>query len=621
MNKGFDKRGQIAVYVIIALVVVGAIVVFYTFRGQLFGPSVPAEVKPVFDYYQSCIEYEVQGAISLAESQGGRVYVENYIPGSEYAPFSSQLNFLGFPVPYWFYVSGNGLIKENVPSKAEIQDEISRYVAEKVNDDCNFDDFYNEGAAINLSTPVVKTTISDTSVSVSVGADMVVSKGDVLARKSTHEATVPSQFGKLYTSAINIYQNQRDDALLENYSADVLRLYAPVDGVEISCSGKIWKTRDVVATLKEALEANIASIKFKGDYYSLSNKEKNYFVVDTPSDQAVSLIYSRAWPTKIEIFGADNELMVAEPVGTQPGMSMMGFCYAPYHFVYDMSFPVMIQIMEGAEIFQFPVVVIIDKNMPRQAVLTDLLPGEDTTEVDICQLNTQDVQVNVYDSELNKIDANISYSCMNQQCILGSTSGGTFAGKAPACVNGYVKARAEGYSDVKQVFSTNEEKSVDLIMEKEYDVGVELSVGGKSLEGIAIVVFEGADKSVSTALPDAESIKLSEGLYNVTVYAYGNSTLTIPASKKTQCQEVSSGGVIGGFLGVTKEECVDIVLPETKIDSALIGGGKSEIYILPSDLQKGKLKLEVDSLPMPKSLDELQNNFEAFDSMGVALAV
>jgi rod shape-determining protein MreC len=34
-----------------------------------------------------------------------------YEASSEYMPFSSQLDFLGNPVPYWYYISGNnGLI-------------------------------------------------------------------------------------------------------------------------------------------------------------------------------------------------------------------------------------------------------------------------------------------------------------------------------------------------------------------------------------------------------------------------------------------------------------------------------------------------------------------------------
>ena len=29
--------------------------------------------------------------------------------------------------------------------------------------------------------------------------------------------------------------------------------------------------------------------------------------------------------------------MIAKPVGTEQGMGIMGFCYSPYHFVYDIN--------------------------------------------------------------------------------------------------------------------------------------------------------------------------------------------------------------------------------------------------------------------------------------------
>jgi hypothetical protein len=613
------KKAQVAIYVIIALALVGGIVVFFAFRENIFGPTVNPELKPALDYYQSCMEEQAKQAIDLAGSQGGHIYNEQYVPGSEYAPFSSELNFLGFPVPYWFYISGNGLVKENVPMQSDIEGEISRYIEERLNANCNFGDFNDKGFVVTLGEPKVKTTISDTKVSFAVTSDITVSKDDNSATKNSYSIDINSKFGKLFSTARAIYDKQRTDAVFDNYTADILRSYAPVDGVEISCSGKIWKTQDVINTLKDALVANVGALKFKGDYYTIKNKENNYFVIDLPVDEPVNLIYSRDWPTKVEIYGADDQLMVAEPVGTQEGMGVMGFCYAPYHFVYDISYPILIQVSDGTELFQFPVVVVVDKNMPRQAMLPNLPSEEETPEVDICQFNTQDMQVNVYDTQLNAIDANLTYICFNQQCNLGSTTNGKFIGKAPACLNGYLRARAEGYSEKKQLLSTNEQSSADVILDREYDVKLDLEVGGKPLEGTAIVVFQGTTTS-STALPDESTIKLSEGLYNITVYVYANSSVTIPESTKTQCTEVSKGGVMA-FFGGTEQKCFDISIPETKLDSSLAGGGKSEVYILPSDLEKGTLYLKVDLMPTPKSLDDLQNNFEAFDGMGVELTL
>ncbi|MBS3065567.1 hypothetical protein J4229_00785 [Candidatus Pacearchaeota archaeon] len=610
-----NKKGQVAIFVIIALVIVGGIITFYAFREQIFAKQIPAELRPVFDYYKSCVEDESKTALDLAGSQGGFVSPGEYIPGSEYAPFSSQLNFLGFPVPYWFYLSGNGLVKENVPQKSQIENEISIYIEENLDDRCNFDEFYAKGFSIDLGTPKVKTTIQDSKVVVSIGMNTIVSKDESSARKTFENVEVVSNFGKMYRTAVEIYNKEKRDSFLENYSVDVLRTYAPVDGVEIGCSGKIWKTREVIEELKNGLEANIAAIKFKGEYYTPQSKEKSYYIVDLPVSEHINLIYSKEWPTKVEIAGADDELMVAEPVGNQEGMGVMGFCYSPYHFVYDVGYPVLVQIIDGSEVFQFPVVVVIDKNMPREGIYSEIPTDEES--IDACKYNTQDVSVNVYDTQLNKVDANLSYGCFNQLCELGSSENGVFSGKVPACYNGYIKAVADGYAEKSQIFSTNEESVSDVILDREYDVAIYLKNAGKELSGNAIITFSG-QKSASALLPDSRNVKLSEGFYNISVYVYANSSLTLPSYTKRQCSEVPKGA-IGGLFGLTEQKCFDVVIPETKMESALIGGGKSEIYLLPMDLEKGELKLEVGTLPVPNSIEQLQSNYQLFETLNVGV--
>ena len=59
------------------------------------------------------------------------------------------------------------------------------------------------------------------------------------------------------------------------------------------------------------------------------------------------------------------------------------------------------------------------------------------------------------------------------------------------------------------------------------------------------------------------------------------------------------------------------MIPETKIEYALRGGGKGEVYILESQLQDGKIRVSVDALRVPKSLEELQYNYASFEDMGV----
>ncbi|MEK6825601.1 MAG: hypothetical protein AABY00_02330 [Nanoarchaeota archaeon] len=610
-----NKQGQLAVIIIIAVVLVAVIILYFTFRSDKNIESISAELAPVYDYYAACMEQEARAGVDLAGTQGGYVFLPEYLPGSEYAPFSSQLNFLGFGVPYWYYVSNNGLVKEQVPSRLNIEKELADFISQRLFD-CDFESFAREGVSVRAEAPRVTVILEDREVSVRVDAEVAASKGEQSARKTRHDVTLSSSLGSMYESAKKIYTIEKEKAFLETYAEDVLRLYAPVDGVEVSCSPKIWKVRDVEETLKKALEQNIASIRTQE---SASKKGKDYFYTDLGARSEfsdVSFAYASRWPTKIEITGTQGELMIAQPVGNAQGMGAMGFCYAPYHFVYDLSFPVMTQITsENGEVFQFPVVVVIDNNLPRQGLSVGF--GEESTSSNLCTFVTQDIEVTTYDSHLKKIDSNVSYSCFDQECPLGQTSGGVLRTKAPACLNGELRAQAEGYSDKELTYSSSKEGRAELILDRTYETPLFVTVDGKPLLGNAVVSFTGRE-SATGVFPESSSLLLSEGLYNVSVYVYGNSSIVIAASTKKECTQVSSGGILGLF-GSTKEQCFDLTLPETRIDSALIGGGTSEVYLLPEMLSSG-LKVDVQGFAKPTSLQQLQTNYELFEQSGVSVS-
>ncbi len=606
----FAKKGQLAIILIIAVVLIVAVIAFFVFRGGKGVESIPTELAPVYDYYSACVQQEAKAAADLAGTQGGHVFLPTYVPGSEYAPFSSQLNFLGFGVPYWMTISGNGIVKEQVPTKQEMEKEMGTFISQRLLD-CDFERFAQQGIHVTTSVPKVMVSVEDQAISVSVDAEVDAVKEGSSAQKSKHDVEIASSLGALYESAKKIYASEKENAFLEGYAEDVLRLYAPVDGVEISCSPRVWKVADVEQDLKNALEQNMGSIRTQP---SVSQKGKDYFFKDLGVNIPVSFRYAQDWPTKIEIHGTNGALMLARPVGNAQGMGAMGFCYSPYHFVYDVSFPVMVQmVQEDGSVFQFPLVVVLDKNLPRKGF--DARFSEPDESSNICTFLTQDFTVKTYDVQLHPLETNVSYQCFEKECSLGQTSQGVLHTKAPACLNGNLHVSAGGYADKQTSFSTNSISEVELILDRVQNVRLTLRVDGKPLLGNALVSFEGS-QSVTNVLPDSGTVALSEGAYNVSVYVYGNSSIVIPASSKRECTQVSSGGIFG-FFGSTKEQCFDVAFPETKIESALIGGGKSSVYLLPEMIANGTLSLDVKSFPQPKAIEQLQINYELLEQSGV----
>ncbi len=146
-----------------------------------------------------------------------------------------------------------------------------------------------------------------------------------------------------------------------------------------------------------------------------------------------------------------------------------------------------------------------------------------------------------------------------------------------------------------------------------------LSIAGHEVEdGTAVIHFDKEEGSPSAILPEVIEVTLTVWLYDISVFSYGDSNVVIPSSRKTECFETTRGGLLG-FFGGTKEECVDVEIPEVKIDYALRGGGKSTNFLLESDLQTGRIVIDISELPKPESMEQLQYNYEVFETLGVEL--
>jgi len=605
MRKILNKKAQVTIFIIVAVLIVVAVGIYFLVRGS-FDLGISKNLEPVYDYYLSCIEETAQQGASILGVQGGYIYVDemDFVAGSQYRPFSSQLDFLGQPVPYWMYVSGNNLLKEQVPTETSMEEELSRFVEERIGY-CDFSDFENQGYTILLNSEDVKVDveINDLDIDVSVDSKLSIYFEEDSAIVNSQDVKINSKLGKFFNLALETYNYEKENMFLESYALDIMRLYAPVDGTEISCVPKIFVDEEIKNNLTEAISANVFALKLEGDYYELSDKKNNYFVTDigTSVDENVNFVYMPDWPTRIDIYGDK----VIKPIGLQEGLGILGFCYVQYHLVYDINFPVLIQFYDAGEIFQFPVAVIIEKNNAREA-----LPSTSgvNIESEVCKYNNANVNVFTYDEDLNPVEARIQFKCLNDVCEIGETSlsGGeaVLNSQMPQCVNGFIVANAEGYAEEKYQISTNEENSANIILSKIYSINLDLGNVDK-----ALVNFESEDYLATVLYPDNKEVELIEGYYNVSVYAYKNSSLTIPKVSKRECVEIPEEGILG-LLGGETEKCYDIEIPSTKVEMAVVGGGKTQEYLTRGLLEaSAELNINVPLFGTPSTLEELQNNY------------
>lgn len=619
-----NKKGQIALFVIVAILLVATISLVSYYQG--FGPfGVPAKLAPIENRILECLEDITAGGVDILSVQGGYIELPEFEAGSEYAPFSSQLNFFGSVMPYWLYLSSAGEYKEQIPTLTSMEEQLEDYVRENMVV-CDMEQFIEQGYVINFEEPEnVKVDIRRNEIFTDVEWPITIEFQGTSRRVNSHSVNVKSSLGDLYETALDIYEKQNSRLFLEDYTVDIIALYAPGTGTELTCAPKIWSKSEVKNELLTALQANIPTIRLSGDYYRISEEEREYFVTDIGIDlkgKQVNFFYDNLLPTQIEIEPSSGDVMRADPIGPQEGLGLLGFCYVPYHFVYTIRYPVIVQVFdEDFNLFQFPVVVAVENNQPHGAKSAE---APEEFEVELCKYAVQEYTVNVVDINGRAInDAEISFKCSNTVCPIGKAEGGELSTTFPQCVNGFILARKEGYTDISVQVSTNEEGSAVIVMKPKHELDVRVLKDLTALEKdeSALIVFSSEDITQSILYPEQDTIELVEGTYKITAYLFKEGKITLQAQTTQQCVDVIRSGVFG-FLGIEREECYTIEQPSQEFDQITIGGGSSDVFLSNEDIAAASfIGIEISSQPTPKTALDLQEVYSNILLSGVGVTL
>jgi len=606
-----NKKGQITIFVILAIVIIVGGISYFVFRDTIKAESVPVSVSPVKLAITDCIQEKTELGISLLESSGGYINLPKFYPGSRYQPFSSELTFLGVNIPYWFYMNGANIAKTNVPTVEFMEKEIEDFLNTEIKS-CHLEEFTSKGYKITVGEPSANIVINEKDVDVDVDMEVIVSKDDEVGVLTNHKINVKSNLGYLYDSAKSVYDEEQSSFFLENYTIDVLRLYAPVDGVELTCSPKTWKSEDIYKDVKEALQENTLELRNK-------DAKDDYFNTKLSTDAEIKFLYFKDWTTYFEVNPTNDNVLIAKPVGNEQGMGILGFCYVPYHFVYNFRHPVLIQVSKDDEIFQFPMTVLIEGNLPRKSIGDEV---KNIPEERVCENKNSNIELNIYDENLNQIEnPQVSFECVGVSCDIDYVDKEGVPTTLPQCVNGVLKIEKEGYKPYKSIYTSVEDGSVAVVLENEYEKDLSLVVGDKDYSGRAIITFSSNDFSKTVIYPQEKNVSLFSGKYDIQIYLYKNSTLKLPETTKEECYTTPKAGLLG-LAGMTKKVCSTIEVPEQIITDALIGGGKTEYEFSRGELKNGnKLELSLDRAIVPKTFDELQQNYLLSDvsTVGVKL--
>ena len=621
-----QSKGQVTLFVIIGILIVASLTLVYVFRAEVLKSEwererekaalVPPQASLIKNHIDSCVKQTAEQAVKIIGSQAGYIELPSDIVARSAAnPFSNSLTLGGgSEVPYWFYQNAAGVLKENIPTKAEMERDIANYIDEHISECISFDKFEEQGYTIIADRAISEVEIEDEAVLVALNypVNLEIRDFEFEFLKFYEKADYP--LGRLYDLALQILEAENEEKFLENKTLDTMIVYdeIPYSGVDFECSPTTWKRTEVEKAFRNVIETNIPYIKIKNTDYVLYNQAHRYYEVDADlnaEDVGVNFLYSANWPTFLDIVShPGEELLRGEPYTLENKAAAYLaslFCLNQYQFVYDIKYPVLVSLSDGGFIFQYGMQVIIDNNQPRQnKLITDYVNEEESP---ICDKGVLDTKVYSLTADasgaLRPVDnARISYQCITTTCDMGYTKleGGqaSLDAKFPLCVNGFVRADKEGYWSGEAQLSTTESPVVSVIMDKLYelDLDVRLITSSGDIRNLAqnekvIFQFENLDNEYITSVfwPGTENIRLTAGNYYVTSQVLMEDTagIDIPARTIESCAEVPRAGILG-LIGSTKKECRSVTIPATELTSALIGGANFDWSISNGQLASGK---------------------------------
>jgi hypothetical protein len=250
------KRGQITIFVIIALVIliIAGFAIYFFNRKEITVTTPPerdevtAEVKPLQGYVEACTNSLATESIVKLGSHGG--YIDPNDPylsgrlfvGEPLKQYESDLAYfspknVNSAVAYWYYSysmvdCNNCLMMSQAPYIDEIERQISLYVSENL-DSCirSFESFKDLGFRIEFGDTIfVKTTLRDQDVIIESIYPINVTTGDTTIKMEKFYTVVDIPLMKYYQMALNITRAQYEYGFLENLDLYLIHAYSGFDG-------------------------------------------------------------------------------------------------------------------------------------------------------------------------------------------------------------------------------------------------------------------------------------------------------------------------------------------------------------------------------------------------------
>ena len=635
------KRGQTTAFIILGLVIVTIIITVIVFREQLlaatFGKetqetiTVPAQAEKVRVFVESCIKETAEDTLVTIGLQGGYATLpEEQFPPTPVYPFSTSIDTFGrsgVEVPFWFTELANGVQETFVPTKKQLAQNIGQLVDESLPSCLNdFAPLRSQGYDILPRDAETEVILDQEEVLFRVRMPIFMRINDFSFTFDTFTVRVAHPVLDLYERAKEVMQYENKEFFLEQRVVDMMVVYdeIPFSGVDFACSPKTWTKTDVYGSMKKILATNLPQIKVDRTKFDDTNIAKSFVIPAIKGrarDTTITFQYEESWPLLMEVIGEDEEILRGKPFTLDNEASQFLlplFCLNDYHFVYNLKFPVVVNVEKNGNLFQFATLSIIQNNQPRE----NRVPLQTfEAETPVCDHPTKDIPVLVEGYRSGGFvqplpGARVSFKCFNEVCQLGATNAATTSLKFPACLNGIVRAQKEGFLPAEKVVSTNSKSDkVTLTLEPIVEIPIKLTIvdegntRGPYDSEIVSMTFENTENGYTTTLlyPTQRTVKLTAGSYTITstMMITGTNGIKLKEKEIEFCVDVPRKGLLG-VAGLTTRECKTQTIAGTTVEQ-LVVGGSSDTWFAEREVLLTAQSIELFSYrgPTPKSIDEV----------------
>jgi hypothetical protein len=231
-----EKRGQIAIFVIVALVIVGVIIVIFAYP-QVLSIVSQREVSPE-QYLRDCIQPDVGSAVKLLALHGGEQNPDGYI------------DYLDTKIKYLCYVSGyyKPCLVMQPLLITNFETELSRILTPKASA-CSrslITDYERKGFSVSSSEITSDISLSSGKVKIIFNAPMTITSEETTRTFDKFDASVDSGIYDLLSIATSIidYESTYGDSETTSYMN-----YYPdlrINKIKLADGVKIYKLTNVL---------------------------------------------------------------------------------------------------------------------------------------------------------------------------------------------------------------------------------------------------------------------------------------------------------------------------------------------------------------------------------------